>query len=215
MPPAADGSRNAGARSPGRRSAGRPTLGHPGSPPVKTHAARGPRRWPTPSTSTRTRPWRRSSGSSSGTFGGKQDLYLAALGRYRDRFSRPAFRALAEDPRGLPAVAAFFAALVDARCTGEYAGWGCLVAHAHAGAEHATPEVRALLDHHHDELRDALHAALRTARDLGRLAPAADPGTTADVLALLAYGVNLRSRAGADAATLRTTTDATLAAITA
>jgi AcrR family transcriptional regulator len=149
------------------------------------------------------------------TFGGKQDLYLAALGRYRDRFSRPAFRALAEDPRGLPAVAAFFAALVDARCTGEYAGWGCLVANAHAGAEHATPEVRTLLDHHHDELRDALHAALRTARDLGQLAPAADPGTTADVLALLAYGVNLRSRAGADAAALRTTADAALATITA
>ncbi|MFE6105130.1 hypothetical protein ACFVQ4_35010 [Streptomyces laurentii] len=45
--------------------------------------------------------------------------------------------------------------------------------------------------------------------------PADDPGTTADVLALLAYGVDLRSRAGVDAAALRTTVDAAPATITA
>src|SRR4051812_46673143 len=42
------------------------------------------------------------------TFGGKQDLYRAALGRYVEQRSHPAFQRLADDPRGLPAIADFF-----------------------------------------------------------------------------------------------------------
>jgi AcrR family transcriptional regulator len=147
------------------------------------------------------------------TFGGKQELYLAALRRYLERRSQPMFRRLAEDERGLPAVSEFFGSLIEARCSGEYARWGCMVSNAHAGAENSEPEVRAVLDQHHQELRDALYAALVSAERQGQLAPGADPGTSADLLALLAYGVNLRSRAGADAATLTTTVTAALDSI--
>ncbi|MGH1554779.1 TetR/AcrR family transcriptional regulator [Streptomyces sp. L7] len=148
------------------------------------------------------------------TFGGKQELYLAALHRYRERRSQPMFRRLAEDERGLPAVSEFFGGLIEARCSGEYARWGCMVSNAHAGAENSDPEVRAVLEQHHQELRDALYAALVTAERQGQLAPGADPGASADLLALLAYGVNLRSRAGADAATLQRTVTAALESIT-
>ena len=147
------------------------------------------------------------------TFGGKQELYLAALRRYLEQRSQPMFRRLAEDQRGLPAVSEFFGRLIESRCSGEYARWGCMVSNAHAGAENGDPDVRAVLDQHHRELRDAMHAALVTAERLGQLAPGADPGTFADLLALLAYGVNLRSRAGADAATLRGTVTAALDSI--
>lgn len=147
------------------------------------------------------------------TFGGKQELYLAALRCYLERRSQPMFRRLAEDERGLPAVAEFFAALIEARCLGEYARWGCMVSNAHAGAENGDPEIRALLDQHHQQLRDALCAALITADAQGQLAPGADPGSGADLLALLAYGVNLRSRAGAPAAALEKTVAAALASI--
>ncbi|MDN3029327.1 TetR/AcrR family transcriptional regulator [Streptomyces sp. S.PB5] len=147
------------------------------------------------------------------TFGGKQELYLAALRRYLERRSQPMFRRLAEDERGLPAVSEFFGDLIEARCSGDYARWGCMVSNAHAGAENSEPEVRAVLDQHHQELRDALYAALVSAERQGQLAPGADPGASADLLALLAYGVNLRSRAGADAATLTTTVTAALDAI--
>lgn len=61
------------------------------------------------------------------TFGGKRELYLAALHRYREQWSRPAFRGLAEDGRGLPAIAEFFDALIGVRCAGEYARWGCMI----------------------------------------------------------------------------------------
>ncbi|MFI7411971.1 TetR/AcrR family transcriptional regulator [Streptomyces sp. NPDC049627] len=147
------------------------------------------------------------------TFGGKQELYLAALRRYAETRSRPAFRRLAEDGRGLPAVAEFFAGLIDARCSGPYARWGCMVTNAHAGAENAAPDVRHLLDLHHDQLRDALHTALVAAEARGRVHPDTDLVTAAELLAVLAYGVNLRSRAGADAAVLQRTVTAALTSI--
>ncbi|WP_151480794.1 TetR/AcrR family transcriptional regulator [Streptomyces albicerus] len=147
------------------------------------------------------------------TFGGKQDLYRAALRRYVERHSQPAFRRLAADERGLPALTDFFAALIEARCTGEYARWGCMVANAHTGAESSDPEIRSLLDQHHQQLRDAMHTALVTAEAHGQVGPDTDLGAAADLLALLAYGVNLRSRAGADARTLSRSVTAALSSI--
>ncbi|MEU7033561.1 TetR/AcrR family transcriptional regulator [Streptomyces sp. NPDC046237] len=148
------------------------------------------------------------------TFGGKQQLYMAALERYVTDRSRPTLGRLAEDERGLPAITDFFAGLIETRCTGEYAGWGCMVSNAHTGAENTDPEVRALLDRQHQRLRDALHAALRTAETHGQLAPGTDPAAGAEVLALVAYGVNLRSRAGMGADELARTVGAALDAVT-
>jgi AcrR family transcriptional regulator len=145
------------------------------------------------------------------TFGGKRELYLAALRRYLAHRARPAFDVLAADGRGLAAVREFFAGLVDVRCSGDYAGWGCMIVNAHVGAERDDPEVRALLDEHHRRLRDALRAALETACRRGELSEGASADAAAEVLALLAYGVNLRSRAGADADTLHAAVAAALA----
>lgn len=147
------------------------------------------------------------------TFGGKQELYQAALRRYVEQRSRQVLRRLAGDGRGLPAVAEFFDGLITARCSGEHARWGCMVSNAHAGAENGDPGVGAVLDRHHQELRDALHAALVTAESQGQLTPGADPDAAADLLALLAYGVNLRSRAGASAEALRRTVHAALTSL--
>lgn len=148
------------------------------------------------------------------TFGDKRRLYRAALDRYLRERALPALRALAADERGLPAVREFFAGLIEIRCAGEFAGWGCMVVNAHTGPERTDPEVRRLLDAHHGELRDALRAALETARRLGQLADGAEPGPCAETLALLAYGVNLRSRAGADAGELTATVTDALARLT-
>jgi TetR/AcrR family transcriptional repressor of nem operon len=147
------------------------------------------------------------------TFGGKQDLYLAALRRYIERRARPAFRHLAEDERGLPAIADFFYGLIEARCSGEYARWGCMVVNAHAGAENGEPPIRSAIEEHHRLLRTALRTALGTAQTLGQLGPDVDLGAAAELLATLAYGVNLRSRAGADARTLRGTVTTALDSI--
>ncbi|MEV4110036.1 TetR/AcrR family transcriptional regulator [Nonomuraea sp. NPDC049695] len=136
------------------------------------------------------------------TFGGKERLQAAALRRYLERQSRPVFDALAADERGLPAVTGFFERLVAARCTGEHARWGCLVTNTHTGAAREAPEVRQVLDAHHAALRAAMRAALEAARHRDQVRPGMDLEAGAETLALLAYGVNLRSRAGADAAEL-------------
>ena len=142
------------------------------------------------------------------TFGGKQELYVAALRRYVDLRSRPVFDRLAGDARGLPAISDFFTGLIRARCSGEYARWGCMVSNAHAGADNDDPDVRKVLHEHHKRLRAAMHTALLSASD--QLRPHIDPAAAADQLALLAYGVNLRSRAGASARTLLSTVTSTL-----
>ncbi|MEV0149433.1 MULTISPECIES: helix-turn-helix domain-containing protein [unclassified Nonomuraea] len=136
------------------------------------------------------------------TFGGKERLQAAALRHYLERQSRPVFDALAADEHGLPAITGFFEQLVAARCTGRHARWGCLVTNTHTGAAREIPEIRQVLDAHHAALRTAMRAALQSARERGQVRPGLDLEAGAEALALLAYGVNLRSRAGAEAAQL-------------
>ncbi|MGW8376847.1 TetR/AcrR family transcriptional regulator [Streptomyces sp. ODS28] len=139
------------------------------------------------------------------TFGSKQQLYLAALRHYIRTNSHPAFTALSEDGRGLPALRDFFEGLIAVRCTGPRAGWGCMVVNAQAGAENEDPEVRGVLDEHHEEMCAALRTALQAAREKGQLSSGTDVRDTAESLALLAYGVNVRSRSGASRDRLRRT----------
>lgn len=147
------------------------------------------------------------------TFGDKHTLYLAALDRYLEEYALPGLTRLAGDPRGLAAITQFLNQLIRARCSGDRARWGCLMVNAHAGPESADPEVRRRLDHHHTRLRAALRDALGTAHRLGQLQTAVNIDATAGQLALLAYGINLRSRAGAPAADLRRTVKQTLTAL--
>jgi TetR/AcrR family transcriptional repressor of nem operon len=154
------------------------------------------------------------------TFGGKKQLYLAALRRYVERQSQPVFRRLAAADEGLAAIAEFFDRLIRVRCHGEHARWGCMVSNAmvstaHAGADGDDPDVRAILDDHHEQLRTAMRAALHTASTDGQLGTGVDADAAADLLALLAYGVNLRSRAGADPQALKATVTTALRSLSA
>jgi AcrR family transcriptional regulator len=147
------------------------------------------------------------------TFGGKDELYARALRRYLDQRSRPMFARLAADPRGLPAIREFFAQLVETRCSGEFAGWGCLVSNAHL--ESQSKEAKAVLEDHQTTLNASLHAALETAAHEDQLRTGLDLDATAEHLTLLAYAINLRSRAGAQPDRLRTAIDAALAPLSA
>lgn len=136
------------------------------------------------------------------TFGGKGPLYAAALGRYLDQQSRPVFETLAAEGGGLRSIVDFFERLISARCAGDHARWGCLITNAHVAAGRDLPEVQQVLEEHHAGLRAAMYSALESARAQGQLRPGLGMGTGAEALAVLAYGINLRSRAGAEAADL-------------
>ncbi|WP_327704067.1 TetR/AcrR family transcriptional regulator [Streptomyces decoyicus] len=145
------------------------------------------------------------------TFGSKDGLYAAALDRYIAQHSTPAFAQLSSASSGLTAIEEFFSGLIEVRCSGPVAGWGCMVTNAYAGPECGDPGIRTLLEEHHTTLEAAMRAALATADDLGQLHADGDLDASAAVLATLAYGVNLRSRAGADAQALTDTVNAALA----
>lgn len=147
-------------------------------------------------------------------YGSKQGLYLAALSRYLDVHSQPAFDRLVADGRGLPAVSEFFDELVRARCGGAHARWGCMATNAHLDAARAQPAVRKLLAEHRRRLHAALRTALEVAARTGHLAPAADLDACAEQLGLLAYGINMRSRGGAPEDELRRGVQAALDALT-
>lgn len=136
-------------------------------------------------------------------YGGKQELYISALSSYLERHSRPSFDRLAADGRGMPAVYEFFDELIRARCAGEYARWGCMVTNAHLDPARTEPKIQRLLQEHHRRLRDALQAALDVAVRSGQTVAGIDIEVCAEQLALLAYGVNLRSRGGASQDELR------------
>ncbi|MFC0623441.1 TetR family transcriptional regulator C-terminal domain-containing protein [Kribbella deserti] len=111
----------------------------------------------------------------------------------------------------MPAIRDFFDRLVTVRCTGKFAGWGCLVSNAHL--EQPAGEAQAVLDNHQASLRDALQSALTTAGGLGQLGPGLDLSATAEHFTLLAYAINLRSRAGAQPQALRAAINAALAPV--
>ncbi|WP_432937428.1 TetR/AcrR family transcriptional regulator [Kribbella sp. CA-253562] len=142
------------------------------------------------------------------SFGGKDALYVDVLRRYLDRRSRPMFASLAADARGVPAIKDFFHRLISVRCTGEFAGWGCLVSNAHL--EQPSSAAKAVLDAHQTSLKEALQSALEAADTCRQLQSGLDLTATAEHFALLAYAINLRSRAGAPPEHLRTATDAAL-----
>jgi TetR/AcrR family transcriptional regulator, transcriptional repressor for nem operon len=146
-------------------------------------------------------------------FGGKDALYAAAARRYLEHRSRPMFDQLAADGRGLAAVRTFFDKLLRLRLSGEYAGWGCMM--ANANTESPPVAVRAVLSEHHAVLRDSLAAALTVAQSNGELRSGVEVAGAAELLTLLAYAINLRSRAGATRAQLKAAVDAALSALAA
>lgn len=132
------------------------------------------------------------------TFGNKQRMYVAALRRYIDTWATPVLAHVRDSERGIPAIIDFFDGLIALRCSGSFAGWGCMVTNAHAGVESDDPDIQAILNGHHQQLRHALSAALDVGRKNRQLPPTADVDGSADLLVSLTYAINLRSRTDAD-----------------
>lgn len=110
-------------------------------------------------------------------------------------------------------IAEFFGGLITARCAGPRARWGCLATNLQTNGGSHDEAFRDVLTEHHWHVLDALRTALGSAERLGQLRPDLDLDATAEHLVLVAQGVNLRSRAGADASTLRSAVAAALNAL--
>lgn len=147
------------------------------------------------------------------TFGGKNELFLAAVRRYLSEHVDPVFDALAVGNGGLTDLAAFFDQLITARCRGRRARWGCLATNLQGNAAAVSTDVAPVLAEHQQRLRDAMTGALTTARNRGQLRDDLAIEAVAEHLALLAQGINLRSRAGAEPRALRRAAEVALSAL--
>lgn len=130
-----------------------------------------------------------------GHFGGKRELFLAALENYFDE-RRVVFFSVLSDPTGGP---------MDAiRQVAEYSiekmterGAGCMVLNVAVELGRQHPEIAECADKYLNEMRAAMERALVLARDHGELNPAIDPKVGAALLIAVMMGGGAMARNGA------------------
>jgi AcrR family transcriptional regulator len=129
-------------------------------------------------------------------FGGKRDLYLKTLERYRNQSRDIAKQLLVDDPPLGVYLRRFYKAALDLYLTGETKARGCYSIGTAATQAAVDPAVRAFLA---DSIRgtDAfLGELIRKARDRGEIASTASPADLAQLATAILHTLAVRSRAG-------------------
>src|SRR5262245_30072049 len=129
-------------------------------------------------------------------FGGKRDLYIKTLERYRDQSRSMVMQILSDNPTLRVFLTRFYKTALDIYLAGEDGARGCYSI-ATAGVQASVdPSVRAFLA---DSVRstDALLTDLmRKARDRGEITSMADPAALAQLATATLHTLAVRSRAG-------------------
>ncbi|KAA2265733.1 TetR/AcrR family transcriptional regulator [Solihabitans fulvus] len=144
-----------------------------------------------------------------GTFGGKRDLYLAALRRYLATTDPQILDELSRPGPVLPSVRALVERFADQSATDELR-LGCMVVNAAVELASTDAEAARLVDASWANLEVALTGALLRARAQGELAAEADPRALARFLLVLLQGVRVLGRARPDPDRLRDAVDQAL-----
>lgn len=128
-----------------------------------------------------------------GTFGGKKDMLLAALDRYRDRVVGPRVAAMEQPGASLPELHGYFDAL---RIPSDADGFGCLMCNMAVELAPHDTESSDKVDTHMNRLTAAFENALSNAKDAGQLDPGIDPSDFAAFLTSTVQGTAVLARAG-------------------
>ncbi|WP_019633632.1 TetR/AcrR family transcriptional regulator [Actinomadura atramentaria] len=142
------------------------------------------------------------------TFGGKHDLFLRALERYRDRADP--VESLARPGPALPAVRALLASYVAADLADRR---GCMVVNTAVELAPRDAAAARRVAAAWDGLEAALAAALVRARAQGEIPADRDPRALARFLLVVAQGLRVVGRADADPRRLWDAVEQTMAAI--
>ena len=142
-------------------------------------------------------------------FGSKEELYLAAVDRYRERFAVPLAEALRMGEPGPELIREVFVGLVDeiVRDARERA---CLVAGAAMERAHQDPAVAARLKATTTAIEDALFDVVVRARTAGRLPDRGDASGIARFLVTAMQGLRVMGAIDPDRDALLRTVDVTL-----
>jgi TetR/AcrR family transcriptional repressor of nem operon len=138
-----------------------------------------------------------------GAFTGKRGLFLRALDHYRDGFVGRALAGVEETGASIPAIRAYFDALIDKDVQRGLPGPGCLMANSMTEVAPQDEEVQARVRAHFDRLRRGFTAALANARSAGELPAGFDTASFGHFLAVAAQGLFVFSRICDDEAELR------------
>jgi len=130
-----------------------------------------------------------SPGSLYGAFGGKRELFLAALDRYMDQISKDAIQRISAPASGMEGIRAYFANLVDAIAEGRRQR-GCFLTNSLIELGQSDPEVWEKISTNLARLETAFATALTRASAAGEIA--ANPGAkSASYLVCLVQGLNV------------------------
>ena len=145
------------------------------------------------------------------TFGGKHDLYLAAMDRYCESRDSQNLRELSGPGPVLPAVRALvrrFAADAADEKTGPA---GCFVTNTAAELAPHDPAAARRVEHSWDQSETMLHSALVRAQAQGELPGDRDPRALARMLLVFMQGLRVVGKASSDPARIRDAADQALA----
>jgi TetR/AcrR family transcriptional repressor of nem operon len=137
-----------------------------------------------------------------GTFGGKHELYLRALDRYREQRDPDLVRMLSQPGPVLPAVRALVEAYAE-QSAGEVPRRGCMVVNAAVELGPSDAQVARRVDASWSSLETALASALIRAQAQGELPAERDPRELARFLLVVLQGMRVLGRAYPDQARLR------------
>jgi len=134
-----------------------------------------------------------SPGSLYGAFGGKRELFLAALDRYMEQISSDAIQRISAPASGLQGIRAYFENLVEAIATGRRRR-GCFLTNSLIELGQSDPAVSEKIGTNLTRLETAFATALTRAVAAGEIAP--EPGVkAAEYLVCLVQGLNVLANA--------------------
>ena len=145
------------------------------------------------------------------TFGDKRQLFLRVLERYRKRSAEAFVSRLRAEDASLPAIHAFFDALVQSLTVEEPKA--CLMGKCSLELGGSDADVAEQLKGHMEQLEAAFEAALRRAIAKGELHHVDDPHAMACLLTTTTHGLGVLARAGVAPDHVRDTVRAVLSAL--
>ena len=133
------------------------------------------------------------------TFGGKHDLYVAALDRYTDTLEPDPVEILSQPGPALPAVRRLVRRFGEASLTDQQHK-GCMIVNAAVELMPTDPVVARRVQASWDRLETALTSALTRAKAQGELGPDKDPRALGRLLFVVLQGLRVLGRGEADRA---------------
>ena len=138
------------------------------------------------------------------TFGGKHQLYLAALRRYDEKMVGEKLRALEHSEEGLPAIRRYFDEWID--CAQTRGGSpGCLMTNSAVESTLHDKAAAAIIRANLERTEDAFYKALVRAQKKGEITKSLSPRDTARYLTSNAMGFGVLAKGRPDPKVLRST----------